>query len=180
MGRFIAMLCLIALVAGACGGDDAGSDPSAGNGTSQNGDLDFDLLGFDTSFETGDLPDDFPAEYAPSDIVAGQVAELGGHTTVSFYSNMSFDEALSFYEPLLGAPILVGDRGQRRSIRGGPPPHRLHPSRRIAERLPAPLLASPLAGVREGGARSRAQERAFTPLLASPTRCARGGGNPDA
>ena len=113
MGRFIAMLCLIALVAGACGGDDAGSDPSAGNGTSQNGDLDFDLLGFDTSFETGDLPDDFPAEYAPSDIVAGQVAELGGHTTVSFYSNMSFDEALSFYEPLLGAPILVGDRGQR-------------------------------------------------------------------
>lgn len=113
MGRFMAILCVMALATGACGGGGAGPDPTAGEGTSQNGELDYELLGFDTSFEADDLPDDFPSEYAPADIVAGQVAELGGHTTVSFYSDMSFDEALSFYEPLLGTPILVGNRGQR-------------------------------------------------------------------
>ena len=111
MRRIAIAVCVVGLVAGACGGGDSGD--GAVNGGSGNGDLDFDLLGFDTSFDTGDLPDDFPAEYAPSDIVAGQVAQIGEITTVSFYTEMSFDQALGLYEPLLGTPILVGGPGDR-------------------------------------------------------------------
>ncbi|MBT8201795.1 MAG: hypothetical protein HKO63_04930 [Acidimicrobiia bacterium] len=115
MRRIVIVLCVLALVAGACGGDDSGSDPTnaVGNGSSGNGDVDFDLLGFDTGFDEGDLPDGFPVDYLPPKLVAGQVAQLGELTTVSFYSDMSFDEAVSFYEPFLGTPILVGDPGER-------------------------------------------------------------------
>ena len=120
MRRYLVLVMVLVLAMAACGGDDSGSD---GNGDSDGGnaatsdggdDLSLEDLGFDSDFDTGDLPDGFPSELVPPNDIAGQLVEIGGITSVSYYSELSFDEALGRYEELLGvAPIVAGEVGQR-------------------------------------------------------------------
>lgn len=113
MKRFLALALALVLTVTACGGD-GDADNGSGNGGDGNGGSQIDDAGFDTGFGSDDLPAGFPSQLVPPSFISGQFFELGESQSVLFRSEMSFDDAVDFYNGVMGVDgIVVGD-GQER------------------------------------------------------------------
>lgn len=113
--RLLIALSVLALILAACGGGDTDSQssdedqPVAENGGGDSAD---DGV-MSSSFGVGDLPSDFRSDLAPDSFSAGMYAELGSVKNANFEVDQSFDDVVAAYTAKLGAPLLVGDAGER-------------------------------------------------------------------
>jgi len=99
------MILVLAMAATACGGDDDGDENGDSNPPDASAGLVFDLTA---------LPENFPDELVPPEWDTGAFSTLTGFPTATFESSMSFDDAVDYYDSVLGEGVVVGnDVGER-------------------------------------------------------------------
>lgn len=106
--RAVLAVCLLFALNACSSGDDGSGDGQQDAGDGQTtGDVGT-ITEMDPSFDTGSLPDDFPAELVPDAFSAGMYGELAGLRNANFESASTFDDVVVEYTDKIGEePTIV-------------------------------------------------------------------------